>query len=974
MGRTKEEFFEHSNGGLDYIQHVYPQSKGTERNNRKFRIRESDRTPSASVYQKGGVWYVKDHGDSTPAMNAVDLCMDEEGLDFAEALKWLYGFKGIDNTKNPALSADWRQEPTTLDDGYYTIEDITPCNLDIIAPFLTPEVAEEYFFRSIKTYRFVSAQRDKAGNKLKELQLNTVSATDKYPLYCFKIPLPDSDEHFYKLYEPKAANKAYRFRSFGSKPARLIYGWDRIFAKVNIEMLREYREEAAKETNKKDKAVLESIIDEILVDKVIIASGGSDGLNLASLGYDVIWFNSETERINEYEFKKLKEICKQIYYLPDLDNTGVEVARLLGLEFWYMKMIWLPAALVKEGKKDFKDWIFANKDMGLEKVKATFDDMLRAAIECKWWQFADGRGGGYKYKHTSLIQFLTFQGFYRYSLQHKNQQKGALNYILVKVEGHIVREVSVPDIKQFVLQWAKEHYVSLKVQDMVISSQFLSEKGLSSLPEIQLNFRSATEADQLYFFRHKVVRVSPSGITNEKSNRGLNCHVWENKVIDHNIKVDKDPQFRIAKNPAGQWDIEVLEKDNMFFNYLINASRMHWRTELEEPFKPGDEKAKEAYHNANRFNIAGPNLGEDAIHEQKLHLINKIFSIGYLMHAYKDPAKTWCLYVMDAKIPTEEHQSNGRSGKSFCISSITRFFKNTFPLEGRNPKLLDNQFIYDGVDEDTDVVFVDDANRFLKFDFFFSSLTGTMRINPKHGKQFELPYEASPKFVITTNYAPINTDASNIERLLIMMFSDYYHGKTADYNERRQIPDDFNGQRFFAEGFSEQQYNKFFNFCMQCLQFFMGVALADKIDAPGDNVEKRNVVQQMGEDFRAWADTYFSPEKLDTLIMRRELQDDYAAFKGRGSKMESSTAQKKKLQMYCQLRGWNFNPKGMTTSDGTMKQRHTDEATGKTTMQEFYYIDTKGLPDEEFTTGLSPVTATAKAGDVSGEPDEDLPF
>jgi hypothetical protein len=78
-------------------------------------------------------------------------------------------------------------------------------------------------------------------------------------------------------------------------------------------------------------------------------------------------------------------------------------------------------------------------------------------------------------------------------------------------------------------------------------------------------------------------------------------------------------------------------------NYLINTSRMHWRKDLEEPYEGKAVKLEEEYFKANQF-ISGPNLSEDEVYEQKLHFINKIYSIGYILHKYKDESRAWCVF------------------------------------------------------------------------------------------------------------------------------------------------------------------------------------------------------------------------------------------------------------------------------------------------------------------------------------------
>jgi hypothetical protein len=55
--------------------------------------------------------------------------------------------------------------------------------------------------------------------------------------------------------------------------------------------------------------------------------------------------------------------------------------------------------------------------------------------------------------------------------------------------------------------------------------------------------------------------------------------------------------------------------------------------------------------------------------EQKLHLINKIYCIGYLLHTGIKYCKPWCVFAMDNKI-SETGESNGGSGKFNGLGSL----------------------------------------------------------------------------------------------------------------------------------------------------------------------------------------------------------------------------------------------------------------------------------------------------------------
>ena len=102
--------------------------------------------------------------------------------------------------------------------------------------------------------------------------------------------------------------------------------------------------------------------------------------------------------------------------------------------------------------------------------------------------------------------------------------------------------------------------------------------------------------------------------------------------------------------------------------------------------------------------------------------MNQIFAVGYNLHRYKSPSRAWAVYAMDNKIG-EEGQCNGRSGKSFFLTSLKQFLR-TVVLSGRNPKLMDNNHVFEQVNQHTDFIIVDDCHRYLDTGLFYDSITG----------------------------------------------------------------------------------------------------------------------------------------------------------------------------------------------------------------------------------------------------------
>lgn len=368
-------------------------------------------------------------------------------------------------------------------------------------------------------------------------------------------------------------------------------------------------------------------------------------------------------------------------------------------------------------------------------------------------------------------------------------------------------------------------------------------------------------------------------------------------------------------------NIDKKNVNSHFFGYLINTSRLYWRAETETRFGE-DRTAAAAYLEANPFRIDGEGLRSYEIIEQKQNLINKIFTFGYMLHRYKDFVRAWAPLAMDNKIG-EEDECNGRSGKSFFFKVLS-FMMKTVKLSGRNPKLMDNPHVFDQVSQFTDLLLVDDCDRYLNLGLFYDNITSDMTVNPKNNRSFTIGFDESPKLAFTTNYVPSDFDPSSEARSLYMVFSDWYHQRTEDndYHETRTIRDDF-GKTLYAFDYTDDEWNADLNFWLQCCRFYLSVKDSGiKPQPPMSNMERRRLKANMGANFEDWANGYFSRESghLDNYVPRDEVFNDYQRYSNVSRiTMQSFT---KKLKAFCKLCPWVdcLNPPELCNSGGRIQR------------------------------------------------------
>ena len=892
----QRQILEATSGGLDIIFRCYPQAKAAQsKADKRFKIRSEEHTPSASLKQlPDGIWVVTDFGGDQVPRNGIQVYQKEENLTFREALFQLAGIYGIGSINAEINKPDFEKRPATENEKereyYFDVKkEIGEPELKVLGPRVTVEVCSRYNVFSLRSFTYI-----------KNREALVTTSTDKYPIFLF-----DHGE-FKKLYQPLNPEKQYRFRYIGNKPKDFVNGLQQL-----SQAYEKYRDEQLKSQTEEDDETHEIK----KLDEAIICSGERDALNVAGYGYYPVWFNSETADLTGKKHKDIMRCVNTLYNLPDIDATGIRAAINLGLKYLDIHHIMLPDSLRNfkdprgKSRKDFLDYI------EIYTQPYDFKKLINVAKPMRFWNTGITKNGiKYNISSANTRFFLQSNGFYQ--LENKNTKTGQM---FVQITGHIVREVQPKDIKGFLIQFCENQYLNNEILELVLNTTRLSEATLQGLKQIDIDFTDYEPDAQYLFFRNKVWKVTKEGLTESRPGN-IERYVWEEEVINHNVK-KLDPCFKVTRNDSvKEFDIEIFNTESRFFAYLINASRIHWRKELEERLDKLPEAEQEKYKKNNRFAIDGYLLSEAEIYEQKLHLINKIFSFGYLLHRYKTQSKAWAVFAMD-NIIGEEGESNGRSGKSFGYKAL-RYFMKSVTLSGRNPKLTDNPHLYDRVTEHTDYILVDDADLYLNYKYFFDSITGELIVNPKNNQSYEIAFDKSPKFCFTSNHALRNLDTSLIARILYTVFSDYYHEKTEnnDYRETRKIRDDF-GKDLFGPEYSEAEWNADFNFFAQCIRFYLSVPSPLKVNPPMGNVTLRNLLAEMGQAFKDWADAFFDKEgeHIDTLIPKEEALSDF--IKMTNNKGWTTNKFTKALKAYCRFYGYIYNPKNYQNSQGRISKK-----------------------------------------------------
>lgn len=958
-----DKLYEATNGGADLFRSYFPGFDPGKTSN-LVSLRDDDDHPSASIFEEGGKWLIKDHGGAdNKARNMVNFVMEHEHVEFKEAVSIICHRCSIDiegaNTK-VSRGGKWSKVSYTSElrvikrpSGQFTDAELAilgPRDKDG-KPCITQETCDALFLIPLDGYIMPT----KEGKGKGEYSWK-VEATESFPIMMY-----DYGE-WGRIYTPFGEN---RFMFYGKKPKGYIFG---------CRLFREAWEKALKGSfphvpdfsgGKKAKENEDGYIDEEQDERweaLTICSGGSDALNVYRAGHIVCWPNSESEPLSRDTISKLMRLTRNLYVLYDADPTGIRNAHQLALKNLDIQVINLPADLGewstgkrdKDGHekrcKDIKDFCMYYRRGQIDPYKEFKYRLVKLAKPLKFWIETADKSGNTKpdISNAHLYQFLQACGF------HKMRDDRMGEWRFVHEQGNMVEVIPDADIvatvRDFLIGFIMENteYYSIRLENTIHRSKQINAESLKNLSETSPVFDACSDQAEYFFFRNTAVKVTADGIECLKPDE-CGFSVLRHKVIDHDLRLVND-LFEV--NPTNDWDyamdlrlrnppgspnnlslekeIDKLTKENKeyelkletdfdYVRFVYNLGNKHWREEAE------------ARQNGSELSSAERRAVDK-------NFINKVTSLGYLLRKYKDPSRPKAVYGMETAVLEEEEGSHkGGTGKSLFFKSV-ELMRKTECIDGQFMKPDKMDFVFQRVGFDSDIVSIDDINSSIDMNYFLSAITGQLQVNRKNKDEFVIPYERSPKFVFTSNHAIKRFDDSLRRRIQFVSFSDYYHSEKPDQGLKARSPRDEFGRNLITE-YNDKDMNLFYNFMLQCVRCYMRLGLVAP-DMP--DIELRQKRAAIGEIFFDWAESWLEARK-NTEIDRDQAFNSLTEY-SRNLRVKNTVTKNtltRKTKLWCELRGYLYNPESwlsqLSASDRKRGfKRVTDDATKQ--CNEFFYI------------------------------------
>lgn len=393
-----------------------------------------------------------------------------------------------------------------------------------------------------------------------------------------------------------------------------------------------------------------------------------------------------------------------------------------------------------------------------------------------------------------LINLLTAEGgFYLYYYDKK------LNYQLVRVVDNFVSETNIEQVKKFLINYIDnipydnfDGVNKSKLRETIYkgADAYFNKALFEFMPSIDLKFLKHTKDSAYYPFLNGVVHVTKD--KKELLKYGaINMHVWRDQVIEYKIDIDQD-----------------LDYENVQYTKFIN--------------KISDSNPeREAY---------------------------AISLIGYLLHTYKDPTKSFAVILAEE---TEDEAEGGGAGKGLFFKAIGKLI-NVVSIDGKNFK-LDKSFAFQRVELSTQLIVIEDCRKNVDFEGFYSKITEGVTIEKKNKDEIYIGYDDAPKFGFTTNYTINYSGGHGKRRVKVIEFSSFFNHKNT--------PLDFFGGKALFNDWDNDEWNRFYNYMIECVQIYLesGIPALDN----SATISRKNIKLNFGEDFLDYFDLLSKDTWLD---------------------------------------------------------------------------------------------------------------
>lgn len=327
-------------------------------------------------------------------------------------------------------------------------------------------------------------------------------------------------------------------------------------------------------------------------------------------------------------------------------------------------------------------------------------------------------------------------------------------YRLVRIrKGSIICESEKEDLNKVVRDKLLGDLNASAIWNEFLKGHYVNSGFIKAVEQIKgLKFNVSSAQNAYFFFKNGVLEITPNS-KNMIDYEDFDGYVFEEQIIDHELVLDDSI---VGKSDFDKFLWNISNQENQRYDYVSTC-------------------------------------------------------IGYLLHSHKDSALTKAVVLVDEELDFSG-EANGGTGKSIIGKAVGKM-TSTLMKDGKTLVKKGNRFFYQDLNLAHRVLFLDDVQPDFNFEDFYSVVTGDMTVEEKYKASYRIPFELSPKLLITSNYM-VRGSGGNSDARRRLEVEIYPH-----YNANYTPQDDF-GKRLFDD-WNVDEWNDFYNDMASYCQNFM---------------------------------------------------------------------------------------------------------------------------------------------------------
>jgi hypothetical protein len=243
-------------------------------------------------------------------------------------------------------------------------------------------------------------------------------------------------------------------------------------------------------------------------------------------------------------------------------------------------------------------------------------------------------------------------------------------------------------------------------------------------------------------------------------------------------------------------------------------------------------------------------------------------SHGYLVHNFKIPSKAKAVVLIDEKLTEDLDAAHGGTGKSLSAKLASLYRAHTY-INGNDFLGSQAQFKYTNVNPNTKIVWVDEIpKKGLDASTIYGEITNDFSILRKNKDPFIIPFQNSPKFVVSTNRPFKGQSDSDTRRQNVVEFAPFY-------SKKRGVADDF-GYDFFNASSPSFFWEGCDKYIIACAKLY----LEEGLQGMDLNYSRKVLMSGMERNMYRFLEDYFDVEQEYTLTKFLNGNPTLDGFKG----------------------------------------------------------------------------------------------